>query len=232
MRHPLWRANTLGAAPYVVADSMTFTVTIRFISAAVSCLAVGLSRYWAECTWLNLPLRRSVWFLHTSMYSISVSHSLEFFEKFLEGQSVVLALVGKLNFVTPILIELLFVLLIEGFVLCELCQAVGGRLVVISTYWAVTATCICDGGVRATLVFNVNYFDWHICDFTYLLVFWKVCIKSPKLTLWSKRGGPDKRSWCLSQSCMHEAHLRYCKEKPLPELLLRWILKLRSRKLP
>lgn len=56
-------ANKIGAARSVVAGSITFLAIIRLISAAANRLAVGPTKYGAECTGLTWSLRRSTRYL-------------------------------------------------------------------------------------------------------------------------------------------------------------------------
>lgn len=46
---------------------------------------------------------------------------------------------------------------------------------------AVFVVCKCARRVRGALVFNVDYIDWRICDFTYLLMFWEVYVNLAKV---------------------------------------------------
>lgn len=47
---------------------------------------------------------------------------------------------------------------------------------------AVTVVRKCVKAIQETLVFNMDYFDWCISDFTRLLMFWKVCVYHVKIS--------------------------------------------------
>lgn len=58
----------------------------------------------------------------------------------------------------------------------HLVQKVRGESLVCHVGEVVVVVCMCPRGVRQTLVFNVVYFDWRICDFTDVLMFWEVYV--------------------------------------------------------
>lgn len=58
----------------------------------------------------------------------------------------------------------------------HLVQLVEHEFVVSLVYGAVIVVCMCAREVQITLVFNMDYSDWSICDLTNTLLIWKVYI--------------------------------------------------------
>lgn len=71
----------------------------------------------------------------------------------------------QLSVLVPIFLELLFVLILDGFELSHLFQAVWGLLLVYSMDRAVAVIRISTREVRETFVSNMNYLLRHLRDF-------------------------------------------------------------------
>lgn len=72
----------------------------------------------------------------------------------------------------PFLVKFFFVLLLDCFILCDLFQAVSGRLLVFSINQTLTITRMSTCMVRIAFISNVDYFKSRIYDFTNILIFW------------------------------------------------------------
>lgn len=88
---------------------------------------------------------------------------------------------GKVNVFTPNLFVFLVVFFVDRFILCHLFKAIRDQLVVYSAYRFVTVIRMCVKGLRKTFVFNADYSNWYIFDFTNPPMIWKVFINLAEL---------------------------------------------------